>query len=294
MLTEEQKQFYAENGYVLVRGLLSPDEAAAYRKETHDLAQRLSATRDIGAGWGSAKEVTDKPTQLLHCHDVQFQSAAFSRLLLDERLTSVAADIIGPNVQLHHTKMFIKPPEKGAPFPMHQDAPFFPHENHSMIAAILHFDDAPLEKGCVRVVPGSHNLGMLPHIAEGSWHLPVSDYAVADAVPCPAKAGDALFFSYLTIHGSGVNESQEARTTLLVQMRDPADPPSFRAHESQGQGMMLRGIDPTCQSKPSWERTHLPDGTVGGVKAGNGTAAPAVMGAMGSMGGPMAGPMAGK
>ena len=23
------------------------------------------------------------------------------------------------------------------------------------------------------------------------------------APPCPAKAGDALFFSYLTIHGSG-------------------------------------------------------------------------------------------
>jgi len=290
MLTEEQKQFYAENGYVLVRGLLSPDEAAAYRQETHDLAQRLSATRDIGAGWGSAKEVTDKPTQLLHCHDVQVQSAAFTRLLVDERLAGVAADIIGPNVQLHHTKMFIKPPEKGAPFPMHQDAPFFPHENHSMIAAIIHFDDAPLEKGCVRVVPGSHKLGMLPHIAEGSWHLPASEYAVADATPCPAKAGDALFFSYLTIHGSGVNESNEARTTLLVQMRDPSDPPSFRTHESQGQGMMLHGVDPTCQNKPLWERGQSSNGTMGDAKNGHGEATPTMAGAMGGL---MAGPMGG-
>src|ERR1700759_1709520 len=112
MLTDEQKQFYADNGYVLVKGLLTPAEAASYRQETHDLATRLSARRDINAGWGSAKTVTDKPTQLLHCHDVQFQSAAFSRLIVDERLTGVAADIIGPNVQLHHTKMFIKPPEK--------------------------------------------------------------------------------------------------------------------------------------------------------------------------------------
>ena len=39
----------------------------------------------------------------------------------------------------------------------------------------------------------------------------------------PAEAGDALFFSYLTVHGSGVNVSAEARTTWLVQYRDPAD-----------------------------------------------------------------------
>ncbi|MBV9848584.1 MAG: phytanoyl-CoA dioxygenase family protein, partial [Armatimonadetes bacterium] len=222
MLTDEQKAFYQENGYVLVPGLLTPAEAACYRQETHDLAARLAARRNIDATWGSAKDLTHgKQTQLLHCHDVQFQSAAFARLIVDERVTGVAADIIGPNVQLHHTKMFIKPPEKGSPFPMHQDAPYFPHDRHSMIAVIIHFDDAPVEKGCVRVVPGSYKRGMLEHIGEGGWHLPPEEYPVEDAVPCPAKAGDALFFSYLTIHGSGLNASQEARTTLLIQMRDP-------------------------------------------------------------------------
>ncbi len=264
MLTDEQKLFYADNGYVVVRGLLAPDEAAAYRQEAHDLAERLSALRSINSTWGSANTVTDKPTQLLHCHDIQFQSAAFSRLLVDERLTSAAADIIGPNVQLHHTKMFIKPPEKGSPFPMHQDAPFFPHVHHSMIAAILHFDDAPLEKGCLRVVPGSHKWGMLPHIAEGSWHLPPEEYPVEAALPLEAKAGDAVFFSYLTIHGSGLNVSNEARTTILIQMRDPSDPPAFRAHESHGQGMMLRGIDPTCATRPAWEQVQTPDGRLMG------------------------------
>ena len=248
MLTQEQKDFYAENGYVIVRGLLTPEEAAFYRQETHSLAERLSKRRNIDSTWGSARSLSEKAktTQLLHCHDVQFQSAAFSRLIVDERLASAAADIIGPNVQLHHTKMFIKPPEKGSPFPMHQDAPFFPHDNHSMIAAILHFDDAPLEKGCVRVVPGSHKLGMLPHLGDGGWHLSPDEYLVAEAVPIEAKAGDVLFFSYLTIHGSGINESSEARTTLLVQMRDPADPPTIQTHQSAGQGMMLYGIDPTC------------------------------------------------
>ena len=266
---------------MLVSGLLTPEEAAQYRQETHDLAARLAERRSIDATWGSADTVAKgRPTPLLHCHDVQFQSAAFARLIVDERVTGVAADIIGPNVQLHHTKMFIKPPEKGSPFPMHQDAPFFPHDNHSMIAVIIHFDDAPVEKGCVRVVPGSHKRGLLEHIGEGSYHLSPTEYPVEDAVPCPAKAGDALFFSYLTIHGSGLNESQEARTTLLVQMRDPSDPPTVQTHESRGQGMMLRGIDPTCGygANSMFDRKEE-------------APAPMGMGAMGSMAGAMGGGM---
>ncbi len=248
-LTDEQVAFYQENGYILVKGLLTKEEAALYREETHALADRLMAKKmEMNAAWGSGKEAVkgSEGTVIYHCHDVQFQSAAFSKLLVDPRLTDVAADVMGvPNVELHHTKMFIKPPEKGAPFPMHQDAPYFPHDKHSMIAAIIHFDDAPLEKGCVRVVPGTHKLGMLEHEKQGGWHLPFSEYPVETATPCEAEAGDALFFSYLTVHGSGVNVSEEARTTLLLQMRDPEDPPSVETHLSRGQGMMLRGINPT-------------------------------------------------
>jgi ectoine hydroxylase-related dioxygenase (phytanoyl-CoA dioxygenase family) len=244
MLTSEQIQFYQDNGYLLVKGMFTKEEAAAFRQEGHDLIDRIYQTETVDATWGGARQITAVQTKLLHCHDVQFYSAMYSKLIVDDRLTGAAADIIGsPNVQLHHTKMFIKPPEKGSPFPMHQDYPFFPHDHHSMIAAIIHFDNAPVEKGCVLVVPGSHKLGPLPTAADGN-HLPLDKYPLESAVACPAEAGDVLFFSYLTIHGSNVNVSNEERTTLLVQMRDPQDPPSKLVHLSKGQGMMLRGINP--------------------------------------------------
>lgn len=249
MLSQEQLATYQEQGYLIVKGLLTRAEAESLRAEGHALIERLSAHRNVDATWGSARQAVQQAqeTKLLHCHDVQFHSAVFSRLIVDERLTGVAASIIGsPNVQLHHNKLFIKPPEKGSPFPMHQDHPFFPHERHSMIAAIIHFDDAPIEKGCVRVVPGSHRLGPIEHQSEGGWHLPFEQYPVESALPCEAEAGDVLFFSYLTVHGSGINISNEARTTVLVQMRDPEDPPAVKTHESRGQGMMLRGFDPTA------------------------------------------------
>ncbi len=246
MIEQQYIDQYRELGYALVPGLFAA-EAAALRKECHDLSARLSREHDDDATWGSARTAVAEAqkTRLYHCHNVQFYSGPLTRLLSDPRLTDYAAAMMGSeNVQLHHNKMFIKPPEKGSPFPMHQDKPFFPHDRDTMMAAIIHFDDAPLEKGCLRVVPGSHKLGTLPHLGDGSWHLPFEEFPIESASPIPAKAGDVVFFSYLTIHGSGINTSSEARTTLLVQMRDPEDPPSVQTHRSRGQGMMLRGVDP--------------------------------------------------
>jgi len=244
-LSDEQVEYYQQQGYLLLKGLLSRDEAAELRREAHELMERLTRNQAIDATWGSARKVDEaQATKLLHCHIVQFQSAAFTRLLSDPRLVDPVADLIGPNVQLHHNKLFIKPPEKGSPFPMHQDYPFFPHERHTMLAAILHFDDAPLAKGCVRVVPGSHKAGPIPHNSEGGHHLPFEEYPIESSLPIEAEAGDVLIFSYLTIHGSGVNTSNEARTTLLVQMRAADEPPAVDTHRSRGQGMMLRGVDP--------------------------------------------------
>lgn len=241
-LTPDQIAFFNDNGYVLVKGLLPRSEALALRDECHALTERLSSGHDTDATWAGARAMVAEKTVIHHCHNVQFYSGALAALLTDSRFTGPASDLIGPNVQLHHNKMFIKPPEKGSPFPMHQDQPYFPHERHTMTAAIIHFDDAPVEKGCVRVVPGSHKLGPLPH--EGSFYLPLDQYPLEGATICEAEAGDALFFNYLTIHGSGVNVSNEARTTLLIQFRDPADKPLDDQHKSRGQGMMLRGVDP--------------------------------------------------
>jgi len=236
-LSLEQTRFYAENGYVLIRGFLTAAEAAALRSEVHGIAARQGPTN---ATWSS---VSGQGTKLEHSHDVQFRSAAFTRLLVDPRLTAIFTSLIGPNVQLHHNKMFIKPPERGSPFPMHQDYGYFPHRGTSMTAAILHLDSAPDEKGCVRIYPGSHKLGPLE--AHGQdHHVDTDRFPLADAMPVEAEAGDLLVFNYLTVHGSGLNVSDEARTTWLVQVRDPEDEPISEQHHSRGQGMMLAGVDP--------------------------------------------------
>lgn len=236
-LSLAQVEHFRREGYLHLKGLLGAEEAARYRAEVHHLLQRQGQT---DATWASQR---GQGTVLEHSHDVHFRSAAFLHLMMDARVTGLATSLIGPNVQLHHNKAFVKPPSRGSAFPMHQDYPYFPHRDHSMIAVIFHFDDAPEDRGCLRVFPGSHKLGPLDSIGE-DHHLPTELFPPSSALPLPAKAGDVIAINYLLVHGSGVNQSGDPRTTLLVQLRDPADPPLNNRHQSRGQGMMLAGVDP--------------------------------------------------
>lgn len=253
MLTIEQIDQYKRDGFLLVPGLLSKDEAAEVRQEAHEVIERVARHHNIDGTWSSASKVDNgEPTALHHCHDAQYHSAVFSRLLFDPRLLGVARALMGTNnIQLHHNKLFVKPPGNGSPFPLHQDWPFFPHAKDSITAVIVHLDDATEEKGCLRLVGGSHLDGRQEHTGTRHFHLDPEIFPLDAATPVPAKAGDALFFSCLTVHGSGVNLSDEARTTWLLQMRAADDRPTVDRHRSPGQGTMLSGINTGLVPPPS-------------------------------------------
>jgi ectoine hydroxylase-related dioxygenase (phytanoyl-CoA dioxygenase family) len=241
------KQFYLENGYVVLPAMMTLEQIEEMRRETDLLIERVkTASRDSSFLWGGKwlSEDERKNLEIDGVHDPQFHSAAFGRLLMNcDGVLDVVEQIIGPNIQLHHTKLIAKQPGVGAPFPMHQDKPYFPHKKDSMLAAYFHFDDGTVENGCLHVVPGSHRLGDLPVQPDGLY-LDPGKYRLEDAVPLEAKAGDVVLFSYLTIHGSGVNRSKNQRRNWLVQLRSADDEPAVDCHHSRGQGMMLRGFDP--------------------------------------------------
>ncbi|MEN9938667.1 MAG: hypothetical protein RLZZ387_5246 [Chloroflexota bacterium] len=253
---------YREQGFVLVPQLFDAETVAEMRAEADAMLQRVvEAGTGVEATWkgkwrdrliggeammpmGTA-DLMAMASAVSSIHNVQYHSAFFSRMLVDERFTGAVAQLIGPDVQLHHTKYHVKPPAVGSPFPMHQDHPFFPHEQHTMLAAAIHIDDSTVENGCLCVVPGSHKQGPLQHIAEGSHYLPLDEWPLERATAVEARAGDVLIFNYLTVHGSYVNHSDRPRRLLLVQMRSPLDRPMVQTHLSPGQGTMLRGVNPT-------------------------------------------------
>jgi phytanoyl-CoA hydroxylase len=247
-------QFYKDHGYLLVKGVFSKQEVEEMRESVEKIIQRAAqAKADANHAWqGDFLEPEQlKKLVLKGFHDVHYHDAAFTRAATHPRMVKVLSGIIGPNVQLHHSKMLVKPPSNGAAFPMHQDYPYFPHRDHSMLAASVHLDDADMENGCLCVVPGSHKQGPLPHV--GAHYLNHKEHPISSGTPCPAQAGDVLFFNYLTIHGSDVNRSERTRRNVLFQYRDASDLPTENVHFDWGMGLMVSGENPDfTRAKPNY------------------------------------------
>ncbi|WP_168122143.1 phytanoyl-CoA dioxygenase family protein [Paenibacillus sp. HB172176] len=245
MIAEKNVDFYKKNGYLLVRGVFNEEEVDAMREAVEGIIQRAAlANQDQNHAWQGEFIPSQQLKKLVlkGFHDVHYHDAAFTRAVVHPNMVAVLRAVIGPNVQLHHSKMLVKPPENGAAFPMHQDYPYFPHEQHSMLAASVHLDDADMENGCLCVVPGSHKQGPLPHV--GKHYLNHKEHPISSGTPCPARAGDVLFFNYLTIHGSEPNRSSRTRRNVLFQYRDAMDKPATREHFDWGMGLMVSGENP--------------------------------------------------
>lgn len=246
-----RRELYEKHGYLLVPDVLPAEEVDAVAAEMDAVADVLRSRRGtLEASWPGeyrARESGELDPGALRCdsiHDVQRYSARLTRLITDPRITRLFVELIGPNVALHHTKYHAKPAETGAPFPPHQDYPYFPHAGHSMTLGALFLDDANEQNGCLGVLPGSHRRGPLPVVGPDEKYLDPAAHPLDSLELLPASRGSMLFLNYLTIHGSTRNRSRAVRRTLFIQVRDPEDRPTERTHLSHAQGMMLAGVDP--------------------------------------------------
>ena len=218
--TEIGRQF-ARDGYYLAKGVFSLDEVARLETDFDRIVdQILRSGEHVNARW-TGPEMERLDTQklvVLHTHNVQQFSAVWAQAFYQENFIEGARNILGQNIVLHHSKLFQKPSEEGAPFPMHQDWTYFPTEKDSMMAAIIHVSEATDEMGCLRVYPGTHRLGRVDGSSGQSESELLARYPLENATPLEAEPGDVLFFHYFTIHGSMPNRSSQTRKTVLVQM----------------------------------------------------------------------------
>jgi phytanoyl-CoA hydroxylase len=225
----EIHQFYQENGYYHAKGVYSPAELQELETDFDRIVRQLSSSgEEVTGRWQGAAtdKIAPKDSIFVHTHNVQIYSAVWLRAFLQARFLEVSQAILGsPNVILHHSKLFQKPAEKGAPFPMHQDWSYFPSVKNTMMAGIIHVSNATDEMGCLRVYPGSHRLGRKAEsngqeVNDDNW---LKDYPIEKALVVEAEPGDVVFFHYFTLHGSMPNRSQKVRKTVLVQMHSGED-----------------------------------------------------------------------
>jgi len=248
MLSATQVDFYQENGFLHIPEIFTASETQDLSEAMDRLVEDWSFTSPGWSGpWRQAymDPETEAKSKLTAMHDLHFYDGAWARAVMNQRLVTALSDLLGPNVELHHSTMHIKPPQTGHPFPMHQDNPFYGHLDGRYIDVLVHLDDTSHENGEIRFLAGSHKLGHLEHITmteDGPCtpHLPTDQYLLEDTVPVPAKAGDIVLFCIDTIHGSYINQTKNPRRLVRVGYRDPQNRQVFG--QSYGRpGLMVAG-----------------------------------------------------
>lgn len=215
------REQYECEGYLLGLPILDDDEVAHYRA----VYDRLEAEAVPG------KRITNRH------HDVP----ELWQLATHPNVLSVMHTLLGDDLVLISSGFFAKKPDRsGAYVAWHQDTTYWglePPVAHTLWIAI---DDSDVENGCMRVIPRSHKLGLLPHGTSGDksnmlgydQSIDPKHFDEASAVDFILKAGQASAHHGELIHGSNPNMSDRRRCGMTLRFTTP-DVKPIREGENQ-------------------------------------------------------------
>jgi ectoine hydroxylase-related dioxygenase (phytanoyl-CoA dioxygenase family) len=142
----------------------------------------------------------------------------FRALSESNKLLDVVAQLLGPNLTFHYSKINMKPPQIGSVVEWHQDLSYYPLTNEDSLAVLFYLDDADLSNGCLKVIPGIQRV--FDHTVEGFFQGKITEPVdESKAVPIEAEAGTAIFMHCLAVHSSAPNHSFHPRRTLILSYR---------------------------------------------------------------------------
>ncbi len=231
-LTQKDIVDYYSEGYMKFGRILNDDELAEVRAYVDDLIAHLPP--------GRRSENINMP----HTED-----AFLLKLCSHPRILDVIEQFIGPNIALFASHIISKRQGDGLPLPWHQDAAYWALEPMKVMTLWLAIDDSTVENGCMRVIPGSHKWGLIPHVPHRVKEQ-VLDQEMADinldeskAVDVELKAGECSFHEPFLIHGSKPNTSTKRRCGYTMRFMPPETKLIRSSRFSNHPLYLLRGKD---------------------------------------------------
>jgi phytanoyl-CoA hydroxylase len=189
---------------------------------------------------------------------------AVFHLLRHKKLLDAAAHFVGDEIYSNPVQHIrIKPPEHALPetgdnrviqTPWHQDnGVLLPEADPGHILTVwFPLTDASVEQGCLRVLPGSHRLGLMHHCYRPNG-LAIRDFDDGNAVSLPMQAGDVLFMHQLTSHCSLPNLSHRVRISFDLRYQpigEPTGRPAFPGFVARS----AKNPDSELHDPVEWER----------------------------------------
>ena len=130
----------------------------------------------------------------------------------------IARALIANDVTIYRALIMNKAEMGGTHLPWHQDGgAFWGLDRDPTLQIWTAIDAAPVEAGCIEVVPGSHRAGLVTHLGGVVPANFVSgSNAEERAVALPVRAGEVVLLHNHLWHRSGVNRTGNPRRAFTV------------------------------------------------------------------------------
>ena len=205
-LSDQQINFYNDKGYVAPIDVLSIQEANEIREEIELIEKK----------WPNALEGLGR-------NYVHMISPIFNKVCLNNKILDAVESLIGKNILICGTTLFIKNAKEKGFVSFHQDAKYIGLEPHNWVTAWIAVTDSNEENGCMRMWPRSHKGNLKDHeqkFDEGNLLTrgqTIKNVQIEETDPIVLKAGQMSLHHPTVIHGSGLNKSKDRRIGFVVQ-----------------------------------------------------------------------------
>jgi len=231
-LSQAQKDFYHENGYLIgLPAIYSREEMAGINSELPNLLKLLRPGE-------SSKDIREWHETSTYLYDI----------VMNPRIHDLVEGILGPNFFAWASSFFIKEPYSKATVGWHQDAYYWPMTPQNSVTVWLAFDDVDKENGAMQIIPGSQKHGLIKHRRSTATdsvlklELETGTFSEDTAVSLCLKAGEVSLHDDRAVHGSPANPSGRRRAGLTIRYsgtnvkNDMSVNPNFKTY-------LCRGVD---------------------------------------------------
>jgi len=228
-LAQHQLRNYQKNGFILLKGLFSEQEAALFLKE----ARSMTADPKIRAREEAISEPgSDEVRSVFMVHRL---NELYRQVVADVRVANVARQILGSEVYIHQSRVNLKSGFLGKEFYWHSDFETW-HVEDGMprmraVSCVILLTENNEFNGPLMLMPGSHMhyISCAGETPEDHYKqsLRKQEYGIADPAALSflaerggiqsmkGPAGSVVFFDCNTMHGSNSNISPYPRANLF-------------------------------------------------------------------------------
>jgi hypothetical protein len=206
LLSDRQVGDYHEQGYVCPVRVMSEIEARGYRRRLED----FEASRG-------------RKLQGLEMHKSYLIFTWFDELVRHTRVLDGVEDLIGPDILVFSSSLFVKEPKDHRFISWHQDSTYWNFEPVDVVTAWVALSASRPENGCLRIAPKSHLRRQLPHVeTEAPDNMLTRGQEIAvgidetTAVEVVLKPGEMSLHHALAAHASGPNPTDDRRIGFAI------------------------------------------------------------------------------